>query len=150
MSQMKPNRSFLPLWLATFIDSLGFGLAYPILTLMFTSNTHPLFRHDISEPGRYFLLGIGYLLFPAALFFGSSLMRDLAEKLGRKRILLLALLGLALGFILMGMGNALPNLFLLFLGRALTGFFAGVQPLVQPLFSTIPPRSILRLYCVSW
>lgn len=122
---------FAPIWLAIIVDSMGYGLVYPTLTLIFTSGTHPLLPPTMPEAMRHFYLGLGYLLYPMAMFFGAPLISDFSDRFGRRNLLLIAMGGVCCGFLLMGLGVTFNSLALLLLGRAVSGLFAGSQPTAQ-------------------
>src|SRR5690606_12059210 len=100
MSIEKPHfsaKETLPLFFAILIDILGFGLVYPVLTALFTSN-QSILPQSTPESLRFWYLGIGFMLYPFFMFFGSSFMGDLSDKIGRKKVILLCMAGLTLGF----------------------------------------------------
>lgn len=118
-----------PCLLAIVVDNLGFGLVYPVFASLFTERT-PLLGGAGPEL-RSFFLGLSYLLYPLCMFFGASFLGDLSDMLERKRVVLICMLGITVSFLLMGFGITFTSLFLLLLGRALSGLFAGSQPIVQ-------------------
>ena len=122
---------FAPIWLAIIVDSMGYGLVYPTLTLIFTSKTHPLLPAGTSDTLRHFYLGLGYLLYPLTMFFGAPLISDFSDRFGRRPLLLIATSGLGLSFFLLGFGVTTDSLVILLIGRALSGLFAGSQPTAQ-------------------
>ena len=120
-----------PCLFAIIIDAMGFGLVYPTMTALFTAAHSPILPADISLHLRQFYLGLSFLLYPLCMFFGTSFMADLSDKYGRKKILAICMAGITLGFLLMGFGVTSASLSLLFIGRALSGFMAGSQPVAQ-------------------
>ncbi len=130
MKQFSPWK-FAPIWLAITIDSMGYGLVYPIMTLIFTSTSHPILPPETSEAARNFYLGLSYLLYPLGMLFGASFLSDLSDRIGRKKVLVYSILGISLSFLAMGIGTSIDNLLLLFIGRAMAGLFAGAQPTAQ-------------------
>ncbi|MBS0653427.1 MAG: MFS transporter [Verrucomicrobia bacterium] len=118
-----------PCLLAIVIDNLGFGLVYPMMASLLTSQTG-LLPHATSQSVDFYL-GLSYLLYPLCMFFGASSLGDLSDLYGRKKIILLCMGGLAVSFFFMGLGVTASSLFLILLGRALSGLFAGSQPIVQ-------------------
>ncbi|GAB4185855.1 MAG: tetracycline resistance MFS efflux pump [Simkaniaceae bacterium] len=126
----------LPLFFAILIDILGFGLVYPVLTALFTSN-QSILPQSTPESLRFWYLGIGFMLYPFFMFFGSSFMGDLSDKIGRKKVILLCMAGLTLGFGLMGCGVVFSSLALLFIGRGLSGLMAASMPVVLAVISDL-------------
>ena len=62
------------------------------------------------------------MIFAAAQFFSAPLMGKLGDRFGRRPVLLLCLLGQAVGYIIFGLGG---SLFVLYLGRVIGGITAG-------------------------
>ena len=131
MSHTVFRKNLPPCLFAIIIDAMGFGLVYPIMTAMFTATNSPVLPLDASLQLRHFYLGIGFMLYPLCMFFGSSFMSDLSDNYGRKKILSICMVGIAISFTLMGLGVVYSSLVLLFIGRALSGFMAGSQPVAQ-------------------
>jgi MFS transporter, DHA1 family, tetracycline resistance protein len=65
------------------------------------------------------------------MFFGSSLMGELSDGYGRRKIMLLCVPGLAVSYFLMAFGALWPSVWLLLLGRGLSGLMAGCQGIAQ-------------------
>lgn len=126
-----------PCLLAIMIDSLGFGLVYPIITALFSSSHSPMLPANAGVNLHHFYLGLGYLLYPLCMFFGASSMGDLSDRYGRKKVLLICVGGLAISFALMGIGTVFNSIVFLMLGRALSGLMAGSQPIAQAAISDL-------------
>ena len=97
--------------LIVFIDLLGFGLIIPIL---------PFYaEHFGAAPGVVTLLMASYSMmqFISAPFLGS-----ISDRLGRRKVILLSLVGTCAAYVLMAYAS---SLFMLFAARMLAGFFAG-------------------------
>lgn len=122
-------RAIAPALFAIVIDSMGFGLVYPILTAIFTYD-NAIIAHT-STALRHFYLGLGFLLYPLFMFFGASFMGDFSDIIGRKKVLILCMAGIAVSFFLMGLGTSFASISLLMIGRALSGLMAGSQPIAQ-------------------
>jgi MFS transporter, DHA1 family, tetracycline resistance protein len=113
-----------------FIDSIGFGLIMPVLPRL------------LMRVGGYDLAGtieLGAwmgLAMAIASFFASPLMGNLSDAYGRRPVLLIALLGLALDYVLLAFANSIP---LIFLGRVLSGVFGGSFGAAQASIADITP-----------
>lgn len=127
----------LPAIFALIIDAMGFGLVYPVMTALFTSTDSQILPAGASISAHHFYLGIAFLLYPACMFFGCSIMADLSDHFGRQRILALCMAGITISFLLMGLGAAFDSLTLLFIGRAASGLMAGSQPIAQAMIGDI-------------
>ena len=120
-----------PSLLAIIVDSMGFGLVYPILTAILSNPDTPLLPPNSSLSLVNFYLGLGFLLFPLCMFFGASILGDLSDMWGRKKVMMICMGGICLSFLLMALGVVFTSLFLLMLGRGLSGLMAGAQPIAQ-------------------
>ena len=87
-------KTIAPCLLAITVNSLGFGLVYPILTMMFGGAHRTLLGPGVSAAEADFLFGLGYMLYPAGMFFGASMLGDLSDRFGRKPVLLICMGGL--------------------------------------------------------
>ncbi|WP_175805643.1 MFS transporter [Burkholderia ambifaria] len=126
-----------PCLLAIAIDAMGFGLVYPIMAAIFTDPQSGIIGADTSPQLRNFYLGLGYGVYPFCMFFGSSLMGELSDGYGRRKIMLLCVFGLALSYFLMAVGALLPSIALLLIGRGLSGLMAGCQGIAQAAITDV-------------
>jgi len=94
-------KKILPIFVIVLIDLLGLTIIIPLMPLYAAS-----FGSDAFTIG---LLGAAY---PVMQFIGAPLLGRLSDRYGRKPILLISQLGTFLGFILLGLANALPLLFI--------------------------------------
>ncbi|MBU9322685.1 MFS transporter [Burkholderia gladioli] len=126
-----------PCLLAIAIDAMGFGLVYPIMAAIFSDPHSGIIGAGTRVSLRNFYLGLGYGVYPFFMFFGSSLMGELSDGYGRRRILLLCIFGLALSYLLMALGALLPSIALLLVGRGLSGLMAGCQGIAQAAITDV-------------
>jgi MFS transporter, DHA1 family, tetracycline resistance protein len=120
-----------PCLLAIAIDAMGFGLVYPMMSAIFSDPQAGILASDTSTPLRNFYLGLGYGIYPFFMFFGSSLMGELSDGYGRRKILILCVSGLAFSYCLMALGALWPGVWILLIGRGLSGLMAGCQGIAQ-------------------
>jgi DHA1 family tetracycline resistance protein-like MFS transporter len=131
MINEKPLASMLPLFLVLFIDGMGLGLLFPILSgIVIDSNSHFL-AASTSLEYRQILYGVIISIFMICWFFGSAILGDLSDTVGRKKALMICLIGSFLGYFLAAISIGLQSLTLLILGRIIAGFTAGSKPVAQ-------------------
>ncbi|MCB0355883.1 MAG: MFS transporter [Bdellovibrionales bacterium] len=109
---MKKNKSaLLVIFITVFVDLVGFGIVIPLSPYLAKN-----FGADALQVG---LLMTIYSLFQFAFapFWGQ-----LSDKMGRRPIILLSLLGAAVAHLLFAFGSSLT---MLFIARGLAGFFGG-------------------------
>src|ERR1700737_993839 len=98
---MSSNKKFFfvaaPLLLILLIDGMGLGLVFPILSnLLVDSSSH--FLATFSEGGRNFIFGAIVAVFMLCWFFGAPFLGDLSDSIGRKKSLMICLVGAAIGY----------------------------------------------------
>src|SRR5579864_5320450 len=90
----------LPLFMVIFFDTVSGTLIGPILPALFVEGPDSILPIDISNQARYFLFGLTGAIFFIALFFSSPILGDLADRSGRKKIMLISLIGALFGYLL--------------------------------------------------
>ena len=120
-------RRLAPLWIAVFIDILGFSLLFPMVGF---------FREEFNTTNTV----IGLVFSVNAMFgfvFGFILGR-LSDRYGRKPLLLISQFGTLLAFILTAFSN---TLLMLFIARMVDGIFGGNFPIAKAIVSdVVPPK----------
>ncbi len=98
---------YVAIFLTCFIDILGFGIVIPVL---------PLYGQHFGATE----VQIGWLvgIFSLMQFFFAPIWGKVSDRIGRKPVLLVGLLGTIAGYILMGLAQ---TVFVLFLARLISG-----------------------------
>jgi MFS transporter, DHA1 family, tetracycline resistance protein len=121
----------LSLMLVVFVDIMGQGLILPIINTLLidpsSSFLHPGTTHGAREVLYGLLTGVFYIFW----FFGAAYISKLSDYVGRKRGILVCLLGAMAGYALTVIAIEASNYYLLLLARAISGFTAGNQPIAQ-------------------
>jgi DHA1 family tetracycline resistance protein-like MFS transporter len=135
------NKRLLSVILIVFIDLLGFSLILPLL---------PYYAENYGANGL--VIGLLTASYAAAQLVGAPLLGRLSDRFGRRPILLVSILGTALGFVLLGVadpiGRALAARFdpgaantfvlgMLFFSRILDGLTGGNLSVAQAYISDV-------------
>lgn len=125
-------KSASPLFLILFIDGMGLGLVIPILNgLLFDPQSTFLARYTLSESAHNIIYGSIIGIFMLCWFFGAAILGDLSDKIGRKKSLLICLIGAFLSYVLSAIAVSFSSIGLMLLGRMIAGFTSGSQPIAQ-------------------
>jgi DHA1 family tetracycline resistance protein-like MFS transporter len=121
----------IPLWIAVFVDILGFSILIPFL---------PFFSQEYGAPAWQ----VGLLLSTNALFgfFSGPIWGGLSDRYGRKPTLLISQLGTLAGFLMLASSK---NLTMLFASRIVDGIFGGNFPIAKAVIGdVVPPKERSR------
>ncbi len=121
----------LALMLVVFVDLMGQGLIFPIINTLMLDTDRAFLPAGTSTAARHFDYGIVMAVFYVAWFFGAAYISRVSDMIGRKPAIMVCLVGGFAGYGLTILALMYNSLWLLILGRAITGFTAGNQPVVQ-------------------
>lgn len=128
MSKTSTQRGLSPILIIFFtilIDMIGFGIVIPILPL-----------YSLHFQATDWQIGILFGSFSLMQLIFAPLLGRWSDRLGRRPILLLSILGTSLSFLIMGLAN---TLWMLFLGRLIDGASGGNIPTAQAYIADVTP-----------
>lgn len=141
---MTPNqKKVLPILFATLLlDTIGFGMVFPIIPIIFTDAASPHFLLAGSTQSTQFLIaGAITAVFGLMQFIASPILGELSDIYGRKKILTFGVGVLAFSQLLFGMGVNVASIALLFIARAIAGLAAGNLSVAQAAIADITEPS---------
>lgn len=127
----KKVMKLLPLLLTVFIDSMGFGLVFPIFSPLLINNETGLFSPETSLAVRGLIFGIMVSTFCFGQFLGGPLLGALSDRIGRKKVLVASMWLSVLGYLAGSFGIILHSITTLFLARLIGGVAAGSFAVAQ-------------------
>ncbi len=120
-------RSPLPIILLTvFITMIGFGIVIPVLPVYAKSE----FQMNPTQLG--WLVGI----FSLMQLFAAPIIGKISDRVGRKPVLIVSIVGTAIGFFVLG---AAHTVWMLFLGRVIDGISGGNIATAQACIADVTP-----------
>ena len=126
-----------PLFLIITIDSMGMGLLIPSLTAILIVPNHYNIASHLLPAQRQEWYGIIMSIYMLCWFFSASLLGDLSDQIGRKRVLAICLIGAAAAYTLLGIAAAYNSLTLMIMSRIIGGFTAGSQAIAQAAIADV-------------
>lgn len=102
----KPTKgALLIVWLVVFIDLLGFGIVLPVMP----RQAEPYLAHlELSNTAKGAVIGVLFSIFSVMQFVFSPVWGRVSDRIGRKPVLLVSLLGSVVFYALYGFAVSLP------------------------------------------
>jgi MFS transporter, DHA1 family, tetracycline resistance protein len=117
-------------FITVFLDMVGFGLILPVLPALIQNVGHVTIAEAASIGGWMFFA------FSVTQFLFGPFMGNLSDAFGRRPLLLLAVFGLFIDYLIMSFA---PDLFWLYAGRAFAGFCGASYVIANAYIADITP-----------
>lgn len=120
------------------LDSIGFGIVFPIIPILFTdANSAEFMLGGYSHEMQLFLAGLIAAVFGLMQFLAAPLFGELSDIYGRKRLLTVGVGVLGLSQLLFGFGIEVGSILLLFVARIVAGLAAGNMSVAQAMIADV-------------
>lgn len=131
--QKKNPRALPVILLAIFLDLVGYGILVPVVPQLFANPDSVYYVLSSSTPLAVGYIFLGFLIatYPITQFFSAPVLGQLSDRHGRRPILTIALVGTAVGFLILSIGIVTHNIFLLFFSRVVDGVSGGAISVAQ-------------------
>lgn len=120
------NKPLFTIFMIVFVDLLGFGIVLPLLPYIAEKYQ--------ASPFTIGILGATYSLFQ---LIAGPLLGRLSDRYGRKKLLAISQIGSAIGYLILGLANSLP---LLFIARIIDGITGGNISIAQAYIADITTK----------
>jgi MFS transporter, DHA1 family, tetracycline resistance protein len=127
------DKKVLPILFVTLLlDTIGFGMVFPILPIIFTDPSSPSFLlTGYSQSSQFLIAGAVTAIFGLTQFIAAPILGELSDMFGRKRLLTIGVGVLAFSQFMFGFGIEIASLGLLFFARAIAGIAAANLSVAQ-------------------
>ena len=119
----------MPLFIVIFVDMMCGTMLLPLLPAMFINLSTSILPHSTTAIMRYFIFGLTQGISSITMFFGAPILGDLSDRLGRKKVLLISLVGYSLAYLMAAAAVLRHSVWILLLGRVIAGFTGPRQSL---------------------
>ncbi len=126
--QPSAKTAFLFIWLTVFIEMLGIGIIIPVMPKLLNELTG-LGPAEAARWGGFLMF-----VFAAVQFVMSPVLGNLSDRFGRRPVFLISLGGYSIDYAIMAFA---PTLWILFIGRAVSGGFAATYATASAAISDI-------------
>ncbi|WP_170391396.1 MFS transporter [Ruegeria arenilitoris] len=126
-----PKIAKITLLFVVFVDLIGQGLVFPIINSLIMETKSGFLPESTPMGSRHFYYGLVIGCFFLSWFLGVVYVSKVSDSIGRKNALLVCLGGALAGYAITIAALYLNSLILLIVGRSITGFTAGNQPIAQ-------------------
>jgi DHA1 family tetracycline resistance protein-like MFS transporter len=130
------------------LSTTGASLPYPILPPLFVAEASNSLNNFLGLPPKL-LFGVALMINPIGLLVGTAVIGPLADRFGRRRILLLTSVGAACGHAATATALAMQSYPLFLLARLVTGLLGGQSSVVRAMLADRLEGSA-RNHALSW
>lgn len=135
------RKQILPYALVVFLGYLGFAMPLPVFPEMFLDSSRTILPH-FSPHKRLFVLGWMFTAFPIGQVLGGPVLGYFSDLWGRKKVIMVTLLGSCLGYLLAAWGVKTAQLVLMYLGLLFAGFCEGNMSIAQSAIGDLTHESV--------
>lgn len=140
MSSHSTKRQLFPYALVILLGYIGFSLPLPILPEMFLDQELSILPRGMTAASKTMLLGIAMACYPLGQLIGGPILGYLSDKHGRKKMILLSLLGAAVGYAITAIAVSKVAILGIFSGLFISGLSEGNIAIAQSVVADLTPH----------
>ncbi len=126
------------LFFTLMLDMIGIGMVIPIVSVIFTDPSSTSFLlNGVDEKYWFIIAGAATAAYGLVQFLAAPVLGEMSDMYGRKRLLSLGVLVLALSNLLFGVSILIKSLVLLFISRLIGGFAGANFSIAQATIADI-------------
>lgn len=135
------NKSLISALAIVFLDNFGYSIVFILFAPLILNPEYGFFSASVSVGAKNLWLGVLVGIFPFFLFFGAPLWGDVGDRWGRKRALIITILGTVFGHLLTAVAILFQSYVFLLAARAVSGFLSGNISICLATISDVSPDS---------
>lgn len=129
LTETPPKKgSLFVIFLTVFIDLLGFGMVLPLL---------PIYANQFTVDEAGWQLGLLMASFSAMQFLFAPLWGRLSDRIGRRPVIIIGLIGSVVFYTMFGVATVMKSLWLLFVSRIGAGIAGATVPTAQAYIADV-------------
>lgn len=130
-------KNIFPFFCIIILDILSINVVSPVLApLVNNPHTHVFGSHS-SEVSRHVIYGLIQALSPFCYMIGAPVLGYISDKIGRRKVLLICILGSFMGLLCYVLSFKFTDLLILLVGRVIVGFTSGSLAVAQSAIADI-------------
>lgn len=137
MKNSKSTIMTITLMITIAIDIMGMGLVFPIMPALIFDKVNGLLPMVSSEVTLNLYYGLLMAIWPLGLFIGAPYFGDMSDKIGRKNVIFICLLGAVLAYFFCGIAVHYHLFWASIVLRFLAGLFGGNFTIAQAMMIDI-------------
>lgn len=137
--QQNPKIVLFIIMLVSFLGTIGIALPYPVLAPYFIDYPANDLTHFMGFHPKL-LLGFSLAIYPLGMLIGSIYIGALSDHYGRRKVLLITLLGSVVGYVLTALAIFNESFLFFILARLLTGLCEGNIAIARAIAAELHPK----------
>lgn len=138
------NRSLVSALAIAFLDNFGYSIVFILFAPLMLNPEYGFFSGAVSVGAKNLWLGILVGIFPFFLFFGAPFWGDVGDRWGRKKALVITVLGTVFGHLITAVAIFFQSYGFLLIARAISGFLSGNISICLATISDISSDSKIK------
>lgn len=127
----KPSLAVAYLIAITLVDFMGLGIVVTLFPKLLLHPATGILPMAWNHAERLTALGVFLAIYPLGQFIGAAVLGKLSDYYGRRRILVITLIGTIISFLVSGFSIVIQSGLILFISRLIAGLFAGNVAVAQ-------------------
>lgn len=141
--------TLITLFTVVLIDAMGISIIYPILPALFFDHTG-LLGPTVATSTRNIWYAVSLSVYPVGMFLGMPVIGTLSDRFGRKKMMMVCLLGSAAGYLICIGGFWINSVWVFLAGRFVSGICASSSAIAMAAIADISVNTEDKVGKMGW